>query len=83
MYTRLKPNINGNGLDSAVTESNVTTYHYVTIIGMVKDNNSNRCWLKVQSWGKAYYIDLVEFYNYKSPDSLVNTAEGTPKKFRY
>jgi len=44
---------------------------------MVKENNSCRCWIKVQSWGEAYYIDLVEFYDYKSPDSLVNTAGGT------
>jgi len=77
MYTKLSPSQNGNGLESYVSETAVTTYHYVTITGMVKDNNSNRCWLKVQSWGKVYYIDLVEFYNYKSPDSLVNTAEGT------
>ena len=77
MYTMLSPSQNGNGFESDVSETDVTAYHYVTITGMVKDNNSNRCWLKVQSWGKVFYIDLVDFYSYESPGFNYSTAEST------
>ena len=77
MYTELAIETDGSGLKSTVSKYAVMTNHYVTVTGMVKDNNSGRCWIKVQSWGRVYYIDLVEFYNYETPNSLVTTAEST------
>ena len=76
MYTDLRILTNGSGF-KCESNPNVMTNHYVTITGMVKDNHTNRCWLKVQSWGKVYYIDLADFYSYESPGFDYSTAEST------
>jgi hypothetical protein len=50
------------------TSTGYVTGHYVTITGMFIDEQANRRWLRVQSWGEEYYIDFDEFFDY-------NTAE--------
>jgi hypothetical protein len=39
-----------------------TNYHYMTITGVVKDVSSDKYYLRVQSWGKEYYLDLDNIY---------------------
>ena len=76
MYKQLAIKEDGSGF-SIASNSNVMTNHYVTITGMVKDCQSGCCWLKIQSWGQVYYIDLVDFYNYRTQESDYSTAEST------
>ena len=77
MYTSLTINPDGTGLSYTVNAVDVMTNHYVTITGVVVDNQANRCWLKIQTWGRAEYLDFNEFYYYQSPQFNTDTAEST------
>lgn len=44
--------------------NNTMIFHYVTITGLIRHENSNECYLRVQSWGKEYYINYSEFVEY-------------------
>ena len=39
-----------------------TNYHYMTITGVIKDLNTGKYYLRVQSWGKEFYLDLDNIY---------------------
>jgi hypothetical protein len=39
-----------------------TNYHYMTITGVVKDLDTGKYYLRVQSWGKEYYLDFDNIY---------------------
>lgn len=64
MYQRIPQATISNLLKS----TGYVTTHYVTITGVFIDEQANKRWLRVQSWGEEYYIDFDEFYDY-------NTAE--------
>ena len=40
--------------------------HYVTITGVLEDDCLGEDFLRVQSWGKEYYIKYSDFVNYNS-----------------
>ena len=43
--------------------------HYVTITGVIVNEQDNSCKLQVSSWGVKYYIDYDEIYKYVSKHS--------------
>ena len=43
--------------------------HYITITGIFIDEQINKRWLRVQSWGEEYYIDFDGFYDYNTDES--------------
>lgn len=49
-------------------------YHYVTITGIVRDNVEDDVWLRVQSWGRTYYINFEDFVEYNNA-SIFNSAD--------
>ena len=49
-----------------VNYSNSLDLHYVTITGLINDNITNQIWLRVQSWGKIFYINYSEFVEYNA-----------------
>ena len=77
MYSSLTINTDGTGLSYTIDPYNVMTNHYVTITGVVVDNQADRCWLKVQTWGTVKYIDFNEFYYYQTPQFDTDTSEST------
>ncbi|MCR5802656.1 MAG: hypothetical protein K6G47_00200, partial [Clostridia bacterium] len=54
----------GQGIYGEIDEANVMTDHYVTITGLIQDNQSDTVWLRVQTWGEEYYLRLDDFYIY-------------------
>ena len=53
-------------------------YHYVTVTGMVIDRNADaehRVYLRVQSWGDEYYINMYEFFAYNC-ESIPDSRSG-------
>lgn len=53
-------------MDNFLTEVDHAAGHYVTITGIFIDEQANMRWLRVQSWGKEYYINFDEFYDYNT-----------------
>lgn len=43
------------------TLSSKTDKHWVTITAMIEDDQTDKIWLQVQSWGNKYYIDLDDW----------------------
>lgn len=43
--------------------------HYVTITGVIVNEQNNTCTLQVSSWGVKYYIDYDEIYTYVNKHS--------------
>ncbi len=56
----------GMGICGNPDKYNVMTDHYVTITGVVKDTQSGKTWLRIQSWGEVYYILYSDFVLYNS-----------------
>lgn len=46
---------------AAVTDVNS---HYVTVTGVIKDDVTNRIMLRISSWGRQYYINYEEYWDY-------------------
>jgi len=38
--------------------------HYITVTGIIRDEIANRIMLRVSSWGKEYYINYEEYWDY-------------------
>jgi hypothetical protein len=55
---------------SFTDSGNKMLYHYVTITGVYIDRNMDSVCLRVQSWGRTYYIDYDEFCDYNSDSDL-------------
>ena len=41
-------------------------YHYVTVTGVLIDNNQDEVYLRVQSWGSEFYLKYSEFVEYNT-----------------
>ncbi len=45
--------------------------HYITVTGIIKDEIAGRIMLRISSWGKEYYINYEEYWDY------IDSASGT------
>ena len=62
-----------DGLYTFITDGTFAAhyhYHYVTVTGVIRDNITEDVWLRVQSWGKVYYINYMDFIEYNSESVL-------------
>ena len=53
-----------NNCEIETDPCNKMSWHYVTITGVYINNNTNKIYLRIQSWGKMLYIDYDEFVDY-------------------
>ncbi len=65
----------GYGIEGVEDKYNVMTDHYVTITGVIHDNEVDRVWLRIQTWGKQYYILYDDFVDYNKINE--NLADGS------
>ena len=59
-----------NSFISNEFENGALNFHYVTVTGVIRDNITEDVWLRVQSWGKVYYINYMDFIEYNSESVL-------------
>lgn len=62
------PEVYNNGLSSP------NHFHFTTITGIVEDTESDVIWLRVQSWGYEFYINVEELLYYN--ETVVNAASN-------
>lgn len=48
--------------------------HYVTVTGLIKDDVTERIMLRISSWGKKYYINYEEYWDYIENSSAAFTS---------
>lgn len=63
---------NSDGSDIVPDAVKTMCWHYVTITGVYTNTQIGKVFLKVQSWGKVYYIDYEELNEYNS--GFLNSA---------
>lgn len=70
-------NESGSNLEATPCNTSTMTNHYVTITGVLNDRRTGAAWLRIQTWGRARYINYDEFYEYRSPVYPISTAMGS------
>lgn len=48
--------------------------HYVTVTGLIKDDVTGRIMLRISSWGRKYYINYEEYWDYIENTSTTFTS---------